>query len=307
MNNRGRMKRVSASRRFLVCCTVLGLALGAASAAALVTVKVATDEFVTRGSPLTLTLSLTRDGGETVSSAQTDVIFVTEQMVLPGTCSNEAIPCQMNDECGEGSCVLDCEGDVRLEVQDFNATFPEFQNVEPGEKRVRLRVLAPIQGELPLPTFEDGDLATCTFQVDENAPFGPIALSAQRLNVGDDQGDEVEAAVVVESGEIVTPTATATHTAEEEPTSTPTHTPMSPGGTPTDTPTVTPSGPTATYTAKPPVTIPITPVERDDDGCSCRIDPRTGKATGGMPWHAALLPFALLLLKRRDARRRQHG
>jgi hypothetical protein len=307
MDNRGRIKRASASRRFVVFCAVLGLVFGAASAAALVTVKVATDQFVTRGGPLTLTLSLTRDGGEAISSAQTDVIFEVAQMSLPGTCSTEDIACQMNDECGEGSCVLDCEGDMRLEVQDFNATFPEFQNVGAGEKRVRLRVLAPIQGELPLPTFEDGNLATCTFQVDENAPFGRIALSAQRLNVGDDQGDEVDAVVTVEAGEIVetvAPTVTATATVTvEEPTSTPTDTPeVSPV---TETPTLTPTstGPTPASTP----TATFVRVELDDDGCSCRIDPRTGKATGGMPLHAALLPFALLLLKRRDALRRRRG
>jgi Tol biopolymer transport system component len=91
-----------------------------------------------------------------------------------------------------------------------------------------------------------------------------------------------------------TPTQTPTHTDTPTATETPTLT-----ETPTITWTPTPDGngggtPTPTGEA----TIPV--VRGDDDGCSCRIDPRTGRPASQMPLHAALLPLALWLWRRRD-------
>ena len=256
---------------------VAGLALASVSATpaeAIVTLKVMTSDAVPGGT-LPLILSVERaDGDPSTASTQLDLIYRTDQLELSGFCSNGGEACETNDACGEGVCELLCDKDGRLVEQSFNATFPEFQNVDPGEKRVRLRLLAPIQVELPLPTFDDGLLAMCMLQVAADATTGvPIELQATRVEVGDEESNVVPAEVVIEAGNIVVslPTATPTpsETATETEIPTPTPTPTTSEGTPTRTatpevPTATPTqggGGTPTATEVPPTQVPTsTPV-----------------------------------------------
>jgi len=234
------------------------LAAVASPAAAVVSVKVMTSDAIP-GGPVPLILSIAREPEDgAIASAQVDVIFKLGQLGLNGACSVDGSSCETSADCAEGSCQLLCEKSGRLDEQDFNATLPEFQNVAPGERRVRLRVLAPIQVELPLPTFEDGIVAMCMFQVRADAELGPIELRADRLEVGDEESDQVPAIVVIEAGSIVaslptptatetlTPTPTPVETATEVPTIAPTDTP-----TPTQVVTPTPQPNTPTPTASP--------------------------------------------------------
>lgn len=228
-----------------------------APAFGVVTLRVMTSDAAPGGS-LPLILGIERSQGDaTTASTQLDLVYSTGQLALPGFCSNGGAPCETREQCGEGACELLCDKDGRLTAQDFNATFPEFQNVGPGEKRVRLRLLAPIQGTLPLPSFDDGILATCMFDVDANAALGPITLSAQRVEVGDEESNVVPAEVVIDAGSIVDGTRTAT------PTETATATPdasMTPTETPDESPTPTAPMPTATPTVGETIVVPtLTP------------------------------------------------
>ena len=244
------------------CVVVATVALfGGARADAIVTLRVMSSD-AEIGGPLPLVLSVSREPGDgSTASSQLDLIYRTEQLDLAGTCADGGAPCATSGDCGGGACELLCEKDARLQDQDFNATFPEFQNVDPGERRVRLRLLAPIQVELPLPTFADGILAMCMFQVDSQAPVGPITMRAERVEVGDEESNVVPAQVVFDLGEIVTelPTATPTPSSTATPTEQPTATPtaaVSATPTPTTVATNTPTNgvPTATPTT-PPATV----------------------------------------------------
>lgn len=255
-----RTRLQGALRGLVVMAWLMPTALVAQPAAAVVTLRVQTSDGVPGGT-LPLVVSMQREAGDdSVASAQLDLIYETAQLALPGSCSGDGSACTTNEECGSGTCELLCDKDARLAQQDFNATFPEFQNVQPGQKRVRLRLLAPIQVTLPLPTFSDGVLAMCMFDIPATAPLGPINLSGTRLEVGDEESNQVDAQVSIEAGSIVaelptpTPTieATATATPTEEATATPTLTPteVPPTATPTSVP------PTATATSVPPTTTP---------------------------------------------------
>src|SRR5215470_10717157 len=162
------------------CAVAFSLAL-AMPAFGIVTVTVATTDGAPGGT-LTLTLSLSRETTDgQVASMQTDVIFETAQIQMSGMCSTGGSVCQTAAQCGQGDCILPCMKDPRLAAQTFTATFPDFQNVGPGQERLRLAVLAPI----PPVTFSDGVLATCTFEVPTNAPLGALTLQTDRVNVGD--------------------------------------------------------------------------------------------------------------------------
>lgn len=312
----------------MLWASAVTLVSAASLASAAVTIRVATND----GSPggeLTLNVSMTRDAADPeVASAQTDVIFDTTQVQLPGVCSDNGDACQDNAECTSGQCVLSCIKDPRLTRQSFNATFPEFQNLPSGQRKVRLRVLAPIQGTLPLPTFGDGTIATCQLTILPSAAIGPVSLDANRLEVGDGQGDPLSASLEIAPGNIVpvgstptqTPTATVTETATpvptDTPTGTPTNTPVPPTATPTNTivptntvaPTVTVQ-PTATRTAigVTPTTIPPTATrtaisatatptksKKDDDGCQI-----SSTGNGSSAGWCLAIGAALLLARRR--------
>lgn len=232
-------------------------------AAATVTLKVMTSDAVPGGT-VPLVLSVARaEGDPSTASTQLDLIYRANQLALRGFCSTDGAACEGNETCGSGVCELLCDKDGRLVNQEFNATFPEFQNVEPGEKRVRLRLLAPIQVQLPLPTFDDGILAMCMMDVDAGAALGPIELRAARVEVGDEESNVVEAEVVIEAGNIVeslpdptpTPTETATETAAPTETPTPEETATPTTAVPSETPTL-PGGGTPTPTEVPPTQVP---------------------------------------------------
>lgn len=260
------MERRSVRRRLLGWVVAATLSLAGAGFAptlahGLVTVRIMTSDAVPGGS-VPLAVSVEREEGDgAIATAQVDIIYAADQLMLGGTCSDDGAPCESNEECDGGTCELFCEKAGHLEQQSFFATFPTFQNVELGERRVRLAVLAPIAIP-PLPTFDDGIVAMCVFDVRSDAELGPIRLRANRLEVGDEEGDQREAVVVIDAGSIVgsLPTPTVTPTAESTPTATDTVVP-----TQTETPTegVATATPSSTNTQAPPPTVthtvPIVP------------------------------------------------
>lgn len=251
--------------------SLAGFGLAPKLAHGLVTVRIMTSDAVPGGA-VPLAVSVEREEGDgTIATTQVDIIFATDQLMLSGTCSDDGSPCESNEGCDGGTCELLCEKAGQLEHQNFFATFPTFQNVEMGERRVRLAVLAPVAIP-PLPTFNDGIVAMCMFDVRSDAELGPIRLRANRLEVGDEESEQRDAIIVIEAGSIVgslaTPTAipptesSATPTATETPVPTHTETPsvVLPTATPTSTstqvlPTLTPT-PTTEPTA---TSVPFTP------------------------------------------------
>lgn len=228
---------------FALACVAVGVtALSGPTAEAVVTVKVATGNAV-RGGPLVLTLSMARESGEeSVATLQTDVIFNTAQLDLVGACGTGGA-CRLSSDCPEGDACqyapVACEKDPRLGQHRVDALPPDFQNVQPGQRRVRFAVLAT---QLPVPTFTDGAVLTCTFQVQPNAPVGRIELAADRLQVADNSipARPIPSSAVIESGSITDgplPTATATGTVDISPTPTG-GSPTPDGGSPSPTPSV---------------------------------------------------------------------
>lgn len=297
------------------------------AATGVVTLEVSTSDGE-RGGTLPLVVGLTRaEGDSSIASTQLDLIFDGAQLTLAGACSSDGAACQSNNDCGDGRCELLCDKDARLEQQDFNATFPEFQNGEPGERRVRLRLLAPIQVQLPLPTVEDGFLAMCMFDIAPDAPLGLVALRGDRVEVGDEESNVVDAELVIMAGNIVDQFPTPTPTAEvptetptpaaETPTPVDTATPTStPEPQPTNTelvaPTATPPQPTDTPVMAPTVTATVQPTATsppvatstpedskrgDDDGCAINPD---GGSGSGLAWLAFALGAALRLRRRAE-------
>lgn len=294
-----------------------------APAFAAVTLHVTTNDAVPGGT-LTLSLASTRgEGDPATASEQLDVTFDTSQLDLLGVCSGNGPACHLNSECASGRCVLNCSKSERLTRQDFNATFPDFQDLPGSLRKVRLRVLAPITGQLPLPSFEDGPVATCQFAVNPSAGLGPVSLSANRIEVGDNEGGTIAATVEITAGSIVAalPTATATATIPPTPTNTvvvPTNTPIPATPTPTSTiaaptrtstvpPTQTPTAvaPTATSTTvvatrtsaptHAPATATPTSTSRRGGGDGCNVA-ATRDPSG--PWSLLVVPFLLIWRRR---------
>ena len=202
---------------------------------AIVSIDVGTNDGM-RGGELTLTMSLEREEGDSaVSTAQTDIFFDTQQIDLMGQCSDSQSPCQLSTDCSDdASCDLPCTKDPRL-IQSFGAFLPEFQNVpSAGLKRMRLAVLStlddPSLPPFPIRTFEDGVLATCTFDIASDARLGEVFLAAERFEVGDDLAEPADSQVRLSPGMIFeilnTPTASPTATATGG-----TFTPTATGGT----------------------------------------------------------------------------
>jgi Tol biopolymer transport system component len=200
---------------------------------------------------------------------------------------------------------------TNLVENDSNAAIDIFVTDIRDGRILRLSTSAPGSeneqegdGDSTVP-FVSGDGTVVVFQSD-----------ATNLVDGDDNGlTDIYAVVNPLSW---TPTFTPTSTPTQTPTSTNTWTPTETPTiteTPTETPmpTITPTGnggngggtPTHTPTATAEATVPV--VRGDDDGCSCRIDPRTGRPSSQMPLHAALLPAALWLWRRRDPLRGKTG
>lgn len=126
----------------------------------------------------------------------------------------------------------------------------------PQAGRLRLGILDLVP---PPDPFDDGDLATCTFHINMNAPLGVIPLAMENLEVSDNSVPPVVLPSTPVNGAItvalVTPTPTGTNTptpTQTPPTNTPTATATNtlPPPTNTNTPTRTPTSvPTATATA----------------------------------------------------------
>lgn len=92
------------------------------------------------------------------------------------------------------------------------------------------------------------------------------------------------------------PSATATRTSSPtatvpEPTRTPTESAMTPTVT-VETPT--PTGPTSTPVTRTPII-----KRKNDDGCGCRVDPKTGRATSQLSWWSLIAPALMLGFRRR--------
>jgi hypothetical protein len=256
MNENSRLRRgavcgwMTASVAAAVCLSV------ASTAFAVVTVKVATENGM-RGGTVRLTLSMAREGGEgSVATLNTDVIFDTTQLNLVGSCGN-GDPCGTTSDCGEGDfCRFSptaCRKSSRLSEQTVEVTPPDFQNVPPGKRRVRFAIVGT---RLPVPTFEDGELVTCTFQVPTDAPFGQQILSTDRLQVADNSipARPLPSVIVIEAGSIVpgTPGPTVTATMSGTPaTATPT------AGSPLPTATHTMVGGTSTPATATPTEGPV--------------------------------------------------
>ncbi|MFQ5667064.1 MAG: hypothetical protein ACE5I7_11605 [Candidatus Binatia bacterium] len=262
MENPRRWKRAGVGGWKSACCAVAVSLVYAASASAVVSVTVATSDGVPGGT-VTLTMSVSRTAGEPpIANVQADILFDTTQIQLVGTCVADGAACQGSADCaGDGTCDLPCEKDPRLAVQILSATLPV--TVRPPDpapmRRLRLAVLPPTQ--VPIPTFDDGVVATCTFQVPDTAELGPQTLTSDdaRLNAGDALGQLLPAEAVLEPGSVVapptptptgptgtpTPVVTETETPAATPaTETPTDTPVvtvSPSNTPTNTPMNTPT------------------------------------------------------------------
>jgi hypothetical protein len=171
---------------------------------------------------------------------------------------------------------------------------------QPGRLRLGVFDLVP-----PLNTFDDGDLATCTFQINTSAPLGITQLSMQNLEVSDASVPPVVLPSTAVNGAVdvslVTPTPTSTPT--QAPTNTPTNTvpPNTPTSTPTNTvppntptPTITPTNTAAPTATK---TISILPFLGGGGGCQIRASDRSSAG-----WLALIPAIGLLAMRRRSRR-----
>ncbi len=294
------------AREVVVAAAVAGVLVAAVPAPAVVKLKIATTDGIA-GGKVTLTMSIDRKGVEcpngnsdcpqgppaevcvngfceppAITGAQADVVFDTAQLGMSGFCSeppNASVVCETGQDCvptDVNFCEdLPCQPDPRLTGHLFAASLPPFQNVPPGQRRLRLA----LPTDIPPVPFTDGLLATCTFDVPGAAAPGQINLSPTRLNVSNEFGDPLPVTAVVESGFIVVPTPTVTGT---PPTATPTVTGTPPTATVTGTPptpTVTGTPPTATVTGTPPTaTVTGTPPTATVTGT-----PPTATVTGTPP------------------------
>jgi len=137
------------------------------------------------GDSVTVPIDLSGGQGQ-VASAQLDLLF-------DPTAVNIADP---------GSA---CAKDPRLTEHVFSAVFTDSPPPPTGLKRLRLFV-----GDItpPVATFDDGRIATCTFQVQSNAVGTQSVLAADRLNVGDAHGDVFGSQAVTGGVSILVPTPT---------------------------------------------------------------------------------------------------
>lgn len=152
--------------------------------------------------------------------------------------------------------------------------------------------------DLGLHTFDDGDIATCTFKIQPNAPVGPTSLTIGNLDVDDNEVPSHRLPSMGENGSIdvqpAPPTATRTPvppTATKTPVP-PTNTPVPPTNTPR--PTNTP-GPTNTAPAP---TATSGGGGGGGGGGGCMIAAPVGGQTTGLWWLA--VPAALLVWRRRQ-------
>jgi len=134
-----------------------------------------------------VTVPIDLSGGEgQVATAQLDLLFDPNVVAI--------------DDPGSA-----CAKDPRLSEHVFSAVITDSPAPPAGLKRLRLFV-----GDItaPVATFDDGRIATCTFQVRANAVAAQAVLAADRLNVGDAHGDVFGSQAVTGGVSILVPTPT---------------------------------------------------------------------------------------------------
>jgi len=185
------------------------LVLGCGSAAAQAPELAIGSGSGTPGGTAVATISL-NNGGNDAAFAQLDILFDDSVLSI-------AAP------------MADCVKDARLTDHILTAQLPETPPVPDGRRRLRVAVL---DTEPPATPLLDGTLATCTFTIDGDTPFGDVDLTADRTQVAADEGIVLcgeESDPPVECGEVdgkiivapPTPTPTITSTATATPTDTP--------------------------------------------------------------------------------------
>jgi hypothetical protein len=212
-----RLKRAAVGGWLAGCCALAVSLVLSAQAFAAVTVTVATSDGF-QGGTLTLTVGLNRMAADpAIAGTQIDIVFDASQIQLAGTCSNGGATCQEDKDCGDGTCNLSsCVKDPRLTHQGFSAGLPS--TVRPpdpaGHHRLRLAVFGDVQNPATTPTFDSGNLATCTFQVPVTAePNKVVALTTDRVVVTDSNDDQLSGVIVqVTPGKILPAPATPTVT-----------------------------------------------------------------------------------------------
>jgi hypothetical protein len=163
---------------------------------------------------------------------------------------------------------------------------------QPGRLRLGVFDLVP-----PLNTFEDGDLATCTFHINTSAPLGVSQLTMQNLEVSDNSVPPVVLPSTAANGEIAVSLVTPTPV---PPTRTPTNTvaPNTPTRTPTNT--VPPNTPTRTNTPGSPIPTKTVQSTGGGGGGGCTI--AAPKSADASPLGWLVVPVAALLWRRRARR-----
>jgi MYXO-CTERM domain-containing protein len=260
---------------------ILAILLAASGSHAQVTVAVGDGSGAPDG---TASVTSTLTGGEDKAAlVQYDVVFDTNVLAI-----------QTSD------CVLAPRLDATHTLQVFL----------PQPDRLRVEVL---DLTFPIATFSDGDLATCTFQINANASLGTTPLTMENLEVAD---NSVPPAVLpstkgdgVVTIALVTPTPTVTNTpVEATNTPTATNTPVQPTNTPTatNTPVNTPTATNTPVQATATTTRTSTPVATNTsaagfgEGGGCSIAASGGADASPLAW--LIVPAALLLRRRRAQR-----
>ncbi|MBI1817014.1 MAG: thrombospondin type 3 repeat-containing protein [Deltaproteobacteria bacterium] len=175
-----------------------------------------------RGGSLTIPVSLTGGNGAT-SAAQVDLLFDAAAFSSP-------------------TCI------IAARLASTHSAARGLPSVPPAPAGMtRLRVLVADMNNSS--TFSDGDIATCTFQINASAPPGVYSLAGEGQVVSDALGNALPSTVT--NGSIIVLGATFTPTRTFTKTATPTKT-----ATITKTPTVTPT-PTITLTVTPTLALTI--------------------------------------------------
>jgi len=262
--------RVVGSFGAVLSCLAM-LTLGVANTSSAQTILASSEVTVAPNEDATVAFSISGSTGKSVASVSWDFTFDSSKVSIATQCG-DASACTSNADCLPASLCLastSCVKDARL--TDHNL---QMARQAAGTLSVLLS-----DTTIPVGTFGDGSLFTCTFTA--GAAEGTFPFSTEFFEIGDNNAMVVEPSDTQDgsiSVEIPPPTRTPTVTA------TPTI---------TRTPTVTP---TRTFT---PTTTPTSSGGGEDDGC--QINANGGSGSGWM----LLIPAAALLLIRR--RKNQRG
>ena len=235
------------------------------------------------GGTASVTMTLTGGGGN-VATVGFDVLFDTSVLGVQTTTDGTPTSCTLAP---------------RL------AATHTLEQFLPEAGRLRLGVFDLVP---PLNTFADGDLATCTFDINSSAVLGTTSQLTMVLGSDAVSDNSVPPVVLPSTGangaidvSLVTPTAVLTNTPTNTPTNTanPTKTVAPSTNTPTPTNTVPPNTPTRTNT--PGSTATVTVQSNGGGGSSgCTIAAPNSADASPLAW---VLAPAVALLWRRRARR----